>query len=370
MVTVFDTLYSLNSNGSIQEWNILVKENTIIKRYGQSNGKIQETSDTIEKGKNIGKANATTPEQQALKEAQSQWEKKLKSGYVLSIDDAINGKVNEDFVEGGVEPMLAHKFRDHESKIIYPAYAQPKLDGIRCIAVVENGKCTLWTRTRKPITGVPHIIRALEETFPNESIILDGELYNHKYKNNFEEIVSFVRQETPKEGHEVVEYHVYDIVSEDNFGRRGFHLNNIKFVDYSIIKVETEVVDNTEELMLVFSKHRESGYEGTMIRNAHGPYEGKRSYNLQKLKEFDDAEFRIIGAKSGRGRMAECAIFLCITKDGNEFDCKMRGSLDRLKEILSNPKKVIGKMLTVKYQGITNGNVPRFPVGVSVRDYE
>jgi DNA ligase-1 len=119
-----------------------------------------------------------------------------------------------------------------------------------------------------------------------------------------------------------------------------------------------------------FGEDRICGYEGTMVRNADSLYENKRSYNLQKIKEFDDGEFTIVGMNPGRGRMADCAIFTCANAAGDTFDCKMEGSLDVLKEILKNPKSVIGKMLTVRYQGFTNGKMPRFPIGVCVRDYE
>lgn len=366
-----DVLYSLNSNGTIQQWSIYVEGNTIIKEYGQVGGKIQITKDTIEKGKNIGKANATTPETQAITEAQAQWEKKLKSGYCQTETEARQGKVDTSWISGGAEPMLAHKFRDHESKIVYPAYSQPKLDGHRCVAIVYKGKCELWSRTRKPITSVPHIISALEKTFPNENIILDGELYNHAYKNSFEEITSFIRQQTPKDGHEVVEYHVYDLINNVlTFEERTTKLQGIKFASNKIVKVETRKINNAEELMNYFTKDLETGYEGSMARNAKSLYKHGRSYDLQKIKSFDDSEFEIIGVERGRGRMVDCGIFLCKTKGGNQFNCKMEGSLDVLKTYLSSPEKVVGKMLTVRYQGITNGEVPRFPIGVCVRDYE
>ena len=373
----FAPLYSLNSNGSLQEWKISVENNRIVKVYGQIGGKMQTVSDIIRDGKNIGKSNETTPKDQAIAEATAQWEKKLKSGYSKTQRDARAGVVDTKFVTGGVEPMLAHKFRDHESKIIYPCYAQPKLDGIRCIAIIENGVATLWTRTRKPITGVPHIIRAIEKQFPNcvphcvdkYRIVLDGELYNHSYKNRFEEIVSFCKQVTPKAGHEVVEYHIYDMVDDFEFHERTDNIENAELL-HPLVAVKTTYIPNAEQLLEQFHADRASGYEGTMARNADSLYEHKRSYNLQKIKEFDDAEFKITGVKSGRGRMADCAIFTCTTAKGDLFDCKMEGSLDVLKNIMKNPRSVIGKMLTVRYQGFTNGRMPRFPIGVSVRDYE
>ena len=373
----FAPLYSLNSNGSIQRWTISVEDNRIIKEYGQIGGKMQSITDIIRDGKNIGKSNETTSKEQAIAEATAQWEKKLKSGYAKTQKDAKAGVVDTKFVTGGIEPMLAHKFRDHANKIIYPCYAQPKLDGIRCIAIIENGVATLWTRTRKPITGVPHIIRAIEKQFPNcvphcvgkYRIVLDGELYNHAYKNRFEEIVSFVKQVTPKAGHEVVEYHIYDMVNDFEFHERTDTINNAE-LQAPLIAVKTNYVSNADQLTEQLGSDRFDGYEGTMVRNADSEYEHKRSYNLQKIKEFEDAEFKITGVKSGRGRMVDCAIFTCTTKNGDLFDCKMEGSLDVLKDILKNSRSAIGKMLTVRYQGLTNGNLPRFPIGVCVRDYE
>ena len=367
----FPSLYSLNSNGSIQKWDIVVKGNKIIKHYGQVGGKVQDVEDIVHEGKNIGRANETTPHEQAIAEATAQWEKKLKSGYTKTLKESKEGKTDSEFVVGGIEPMLAHKWRDHSAKIQFPASMQPKLDGIRCIALFRNGKCTLWSRTRKPINSMPHIVAEIERQFAGrEDCTLDGELYNHAYKNKFEEIVSLVRPDAPKAGHGVVQYHIYDMTAQMwTFKQRSTFLAERIKPNMNLVLVDTVVVDQ-DEVTAVFTKYRKNGYEGAMIRNTQSLYENKRSYGLQKIKEFDDAEFEIVGVESGRGRMSECAIFCCVTKTGDNFNCKMEGSLDILKGYLKNSKSVIGKMLTVRYQGLTNGNVPRFPIGVVVRDYE
>jgi len=371
-----NTLYSLNSDGSIQQWTIYVEKNTIIKEYGKLGGKIQVTSDTITNGKNIGKINQTTPEEQAILEAQAQWEKKLKSGYCQTEEEARQGNVDKQFIVGGEEVMLAHKFRDHEAKITYPCYSQPKLDGHRCACVVNNGKCTLWSRARKPITSVPHIIDAIEKTFPNQSIILDGELYNHDYKNSFEVITSFIRSQIPKDGHTIVEYHIYDLIDDKlTFEERAEKIQKIKFTgksNYSskIVKVETRKVNSAEELMDYFIIDKKTGYEGSMVRNSQSLYRHGRSYGLQKIKSFSDEEFEIIGVKEGRGRMSSCAIFMCRTKNGHEFSCKMEGSLENLKKYLADPEIAIGKQLTVKFQNFTTDGLPRFPIGIRVRECE
>ncbi len=375
----FDTLYSGNKNGSVQQWTISVSGATITKVYGHVKGALQTTTDVIRKGKNLGRSNATTPETQARAEAKSQWEKKLKSGYVRVLSDARSGAVDTQFIEGGAEVMLAQKFSQHGSKITYPAFVQPKLDGVRCVAILEAGRCTLWTRTRKPITGVPHIARAIEQQFSGRRwpgraswsrLVLDGELYQHDYKDKFEQIVSYVRQRDPKLGHEVVEYHVYDVIEEgDMFAARTWTVEELR-LRAPLVTVVTTEVSSLDEVLSVDTEHRRAGYEGTIVRQAKAMYEPGRSMGLQKIKQFDDAEFEVTGVQPGRGRMSKCAIFTCSAETGAAFACKMEGALDTLKPYLANPDTVIGKKLTVRYQGLTNGGVPRFPIGVSVRDYE
>lgn len=377
----FTTLYKKTSTGAIQEWTVSVfqlsmnsTEATIETNYGQLNSdKIQTTQDTIYTGKNIGKKNETTPFEQAVAEAQAKWEKQKKKGYVESIKDAEGGKLDA-LIEGGIVPMLAHKFSEQGHKIKYPAFVQPKFDGIRCIAILKDGKCTLWSRTRKPITGVPHIAAAIEKAF-NVDVVLDGELYNHEWKAQFEKIVSFVRQEKPQPGHEVVQYHVYDLPSDEPFSKRAAKLRYIKgswFPNNELVKVDTVEVTNESEATDWFNEWRSQGYEGAMIRNAAGLYVNKRSYDLQKIKEFDDAEFEITGIDEGRGKLAgHVGAFVCRTKDGKEFLAKMSGDTENLKKYFDTHSLWKGKKLTVKYQGLTGANgVPRFPVGVCLRDYE
>ena len=166
------TLYKKTNSGAIQYWKVCVLETPnsgvlydIEIEYGQVETlSPQITIDIISKGKNIGRSNETTPFEQACVEARSKWEKQKKKGYVESIEAAEAGELDE-LIEGGIEPMLAHTFEKQGHKIKYPCYVQPKLDGIRCIAVVKNGKCTLWSRTRKQITSCPHIVEEIENQY-------------------------------------------------------------------------------------------------------------------------------------------------------------------------------------------------------------
>ncbi len=210
------TLYKKTSTGALQEWTIEVDGDMTLTHFGQTGGEIQESVPTRHVGKNIGRANATTPEQQALAEAKSQWEKKLKKDYTQ--DKNCKSGQKSELIEGGILPMLAHKFSEHGEKLKYPCFVQRKYDGARCIAVIDaGGKCRLWSRTRKPITGVPHIIAELEKA-GLRSVILDGELWCAT--EPFETLMHFIRQTEPEPGHEVLEYHVYDLAGPGTFRER------------------------------------------------------------------------------------------------------------------------------------------------------
>jgi DNA ligase 1 len=366
------TLYKKTSTGAIQEWTIRTEDNVIVTTYGQHGGKMQTARDVITEGKNHGKKNATDPSEQARLETISQWEKKKKKGYVESVAAASAGEVDA-LVEGGIFPMLAKTYADHGDKMVYPAYVQPKLDGHRCIAVKQGEKVTLWSRTRKRITGVPHIERALESLLVGHpDVNLDGELYNHDYRDNFEDLTSFIRQEVPVPGHEAVQYHIYDIVDETKtFEERQVALSGLRDAVYhppAIRYVTTLRVSSEEEMYDTYTTFRTQGYEGLMVRSATGKYKiNGRSADLLKVKEFVDTEFEVIGVTEGRGKMAGKAMFTCRMTDGGEFECKMKGSLDALRQYIEHPDRAIGRQLTVQYQGLTKYGKPRFPVGVRFR---
>ena len=385
----FPILYKKTSTGAIQFWQIetevqyndgergeiqgIPPYGLIYTKYGQiDTGSPQTTVDTIKEGKNVGKKNETTPVEQADAEAKAKWEKQKKKGYVESIKDAQNDKL-DDLIEGGVVPMLAQSFNKHAHKISYPCYVQPKLDGLRCIAVIEDGACTLWSRTRKPIKSCPHIIQELEAIFEGQTLTLDGELYNHEYKTNFEKIVSLVRQEEPDPEHYLVQYHIYDTVADAPFGMRSETIAKwLEDLDESssLKIVQTSIVSAEDNVMYWFDLFKKMGYEGAMLRNGASEYVNKRSYDLQKVKEFDDAEYTIVGAEEGRGKLAgHVGAFICEGPKGQPFKAKMSGDTQKLAWYFRNPQSYLGKRLTVQYQGLTGKEgVPRFPVGLRIRE--
>lgn len=378
IVITLPTLYKLTKTGASQQWIIWTVGNEIHTSWGQVGGAQQSTVDVITSGKNTGRANASTPEEQAQLEAQAQWDKKLKKGYVQSLKAAQAGEVDL-IIEGGIEPMLAKTWENVKKKWIWPSFAQIKLDGHRVIAVVKCGKCELWSRSRKRITGIPHIIKAVEswaEYYKLTDVILDGESYCDRDTAIFEKLTGFLTTEKPKIGHEIIQYHVYDVVLPgESYEARLAFLQARPFEEIAvncnpspIKRVLTDVVHSELDVCNLHKKYVEMGYEGLMLRSMTGHYEHKRSSNLIKVKQWQDAEFICTGVVEGRGKLAGHAIFECQVGDGpsKTFTCKMVGPTENLKKFWHDPSLAIGKKITVKFFEWTADGYPRFPTALRV----
>jgi ATP-dependent DNA ligase len=282
--------------------------------------------------------------------------------------------------------MLAHKYDDYKDK---PEklnnqgllLSQPKLDGIRCIASRDG----LFTRNGKAIISAPHILEeVLQILDKNPDIIaLDGELYNHELKNDFNEIVSIVKKTKPsnedlEKSKQLMQYHVYDLIHEDNkmlCSNRISLLNDILFDlnkndKYHYIKYVITILVNND-IDDLYGSYLEQGYEGQMIRKELSLYEHKRSQSLLKRKEFIDEECLILNVIEGKGNRSGMAGNLTLKHpNGNIFDSNIRGNYDFYKELLLNKNKYIGKYATIRYFSLTTDNIPRFPVMITIRDFE
>lgn len=378
---ILPTLYKKTNTGAIQYWKTWVSDNEVHTEFGQlGTDKPQHTMDIIE-GKNIGKKNETTAGEQAALKAKQNWDKHIKKGYVEDLEQAKRGDTGLE----GIKPMLAQKYEDREKEINEQFKSsfvaiQPKLDGIRCVAICTDGQVKLYTRTQKLIKTVPHIVKQLEifsEKFEKPNFIFDGELYCHKFSDNFNEFISIVKRDELHQNHSIIEYHIYDIPSSSKNTNDRLHnliqLGKVfdKYGLKNLITVETRYAKCVGDIAIAQSMYIGQGYEGLMVR-LEGPYENKRSKYLLKFKNFQDAEFKIIGIEEGNGKlMGHVGSFICETEEGKQFNCKLKGKLSDLKEHFQNADKIIGKMLTVQYFELTpDEKVPRFPVGIAIRDYE
>jgi len=360
---VWVPLYKLTKTGAVQYWSISVEDNEITIEFGQvGTSSPQITKEVISEGKNLGRSNATTPVEQAYLEAAARWTKqKDRNGYVDSLERAQAGEKSTD----APVPMLAHTWEKQGHKLKFPLIASPKLDGLRCMARKVDGVVTLYSRKGTVFTSVPHINKALEGL---NFDLLDGELYSHKYKDNFEHITHLVRQQTPCAGHEEVEFHIFDLVDPNPYSERIVSLAQlIPPGGACLVYVPVRDVHDVAAIEEAYDFYAEMGYEGAMLRQPESLYEHSRSYGLQKYKKFLDDEFEIVDVVEGRGRLAGHGIFVCKTKEGTQFQVKMVGDTKQLKTYLEQKQDYIGKQLTVKYQGIsTKNSVPRFPVGQRV----
>ena len=371
---LYETLYKLNTDGkTIQEWNIYVANDftsyhTI---YGQQDGKMVETKPTTI----IPKVNRTQ-EEQCMSEVSSKIKSKTDKKYVKDIKDVSTAGERLP----GYDAMLAKSWTDHSNKIEYPCSAQPKLDGFRCLATSEG----MFSRNRKPFSSCKHIQRELDVLFKDHpTLLLDGELYSHDHRDNFDAIASAVSKTEEKASKEDIElqkllsYNVYDspsingLTASDPFESRiveVFKLLNEYDFKY-IIPVSTSANIETPELLETLKESFiNSGYEGLMVRNKHMKYSPKRTSDLLKMKTFMDDEFEIIGFEEGKGNLVgHIGKFWCVTLEGVEFKAPPDGPMSRKKWLFENPDEFVGKMTTVQFQNLTPSGKPRFPVSKNIR---
>lgn len=357
-------IFKRGSKGEVRSWAMQVGTDGVdfATRVvsGIYNGTMTNSGWSISNPKNIGKKNATSSEVQAGKEVGATYTKKLDIGYFRDMDSIDNVPF--------VKPMLAQSWDKRKEKVEVAdgVYSQPKLDGIRCIA----RKGELRTRTGKLITSCPHIANALVPVFMEyPGLVLDGELYNHKLRADFNTITSIVRKAKPSEeelarGAKLIEYHVYDTPSDNAFSQRISDVENILATTQFCIKVVRATAVTTEErLDELYGQYIEDGYEGQMVR-LDEEYQFKRSNSLMKRKDFITDEFKVARVEEGAGNWRGYAKrFVFLLKDGRECGAGVRGNQALLKKLWEEVQSgLTPDWCTVRYFEPTPSGMPRFPV--------
>jgi len=360
-------LYTKDKSGKFRYWDISVEVRNgnvfLVKKFGQENGKETSVETEIKSGKNIGKKNETTPLQQAELQMQSLIKKQKETGYVENKSDLMD--------QFTILPMLAHKY---DGKIKEPFYIQPKLDGVRMLIGNVNGEIVVMSRTGKPVHNMDHITNEIGPHL-KEGYFVDGENYNPDL--TFEEITSLCRTTLKNTGKNFkeIKFYIFDFFDvndldqpfEKRFEKLKKVFNNFK----NIFLVETKILSYKNKIQEFHDAYVKNGYEGIMLRDPHGKYTiGARSKGLLKYKAFQTEEYRIINAEEATGRDKETVVWICETYDRKQFNVRPKGSLEKRKEWLKNSSKYIGKYLTVQFQNLTDAGIPRFPVGLEIRDYE
>lgn len=363
-------LYAKAATGAINQWRCWTEGNQVHVEYGQVDGQLQYSMFEC-RGKNRGRKNETSDEEQARLECISKWKKQVKKKYFLTQEEASNTQ--------STKPMLA---KDHKkisskakSKINWPVMVQPKLDGRRCLGYRKDGQAFLQSRGGDPYF-VQHVLDDLDATLP-DGRSADGELYIHGASRQY--IGSLITR--PREESVALEYWVYDFpwlderpVPNEKRYEELCHWHTAHFgLLQSVRIVPTELAYSEQEVINLHDHYVTRGYEGAIIRQFGGMYRfGYRSGDLLKHKNFEDDEFEIIGYTTGKpgSGWERVPIFRCRMKNGVEFDVAPKGTEEERYQMLLDAPSLIGKMLTVRYQGFTDDGNLDFPIGIEIRGRE
>ena len=322
--------------------------------------------------KNIGRANATTADEQAIFEANSKLEKKLKEGYFTTLKEAEEEEV--------ILPMLAKGFHERKHKIDYESSViqiQPKYDGMRCLCVVGRNSVKLISRQGNKIENMGHIENEILQKlgqYPGR-IILDGELYVHgeNFQTNMKYIKKYRKGKTER-----IQYFVYDVVMDQPFHKRfrqlitlmdSFNFNipssNVKLSHCALISSPVEK-DVMECIVKEHKMNLANGYEGSIIRWGPEPYQfDKRSDSILKYKDFIDEIFIIINVVPNE-KDPEQGTVVC-TVNGHDFKCGMKMSIEERKQFLIDKEQYIGKKAEVRFFEYSEDGIPRFPIFHGIR---
>ena len=283
------------------------------------------------------------------------------------------------------KPMLAHKFDNKRVDWSQPVYIQPKLDGIRCIMKADG----CYSRNGKKFMNVQHLYtKTIKELFKvNPLLVLDGELYNHDLRNNFEKIVSLVRKQKPtsddrKEARKLIQYHVYDYVMAykdkldliesdmNRYSKRSASLACTDMYGKHIRFVPTTRLHDLKQAKFAHQRYLDKGYEGSILR-LDGPYKCGRSYDLMKFKDFSDTEAKIVDWVEGKGkRRGTIGKFIAIDSDGVKFGMPVMDNFEYLKKNFKKMQRYVGKIATFTYFERTKAGSYRHPLFKTIRNYE
>jgi len=397
----YPSLYKKTATGAVQQCDIRVQlmdgVPTVVTRFGLVGGKFQEATNPIKSGKNVGRANATTPWEQALSEAQSKWERKVNrehygqdsAGTESSEKRALAPMLAQDFYKAVVDKKTG--IRSIKKPIVNwtdGMFIQPKSDGRRCMSHLYTDRIEQYSRSGELIQTMSHIteeLRHMQEFFTKKGLIssergilADGELYTTKI--SFEDIGAAISTEGGHEHAKLIDYHTYDALLLDCPDMPFKERHDLLAEFYSqhtasaLRPVETVQVFSEEEMLIHVERWVRMGFEGGMIRS-NSPYDaGERSKSLLKVKNFDENEYEVIDFRPGdKGKAKEHCVFMCrhvgCTGPKDVFDVTAPGTHEQKKRYLVDGAKYIGRKLTVKHFGFTIHDLPRFPVAKAFRDH-
>ena len=283
------------------------------------------------------------------------------------------------------KPMLAYPVSDKPINYDNKISMQPKLDGVRCVIQAEpwvtneasGYDVVAYSRTGKEWKNIDHILFNLKPWFAlNPNVILDGELYNHDLRDDFETIISLVRRQKPDdidmlESADLVQFHCYDIIDETKtFEERNAFIMQTVPRNHCIHHVKTQAVATESLAKVVHQQNLDDGYEGSILRT-NDTYACKRSHNLRKFKDFHDDEAVIIDWVEGKGkRKGTIGKFMAVDAEGMVFGMPVMDKFKYLQDNFKLMQDYVGKTATFTYFERTKARSYRHPLFKCIRNYE
>lgn len=350
-----ETLYKLNKSGQIQQILIEAIGPKVITSWGIIGGK-QQTQEYVCIGRNIGRANATTPEQQAILEAQAKHVDKIKSGYSTDVSAPVTVQL----------PQKVKSYLDNKHLVKFPAFTTPKLNGVNGTYWLTNGQLSLTSRGGESYPLIPHLAEQIKQAmeFLNTNC-LNGELYIHG--EHLQDIQSAVKK--PNKLSPKLQFHIFELptVSEPYsikstlFGKLNRALNLSHVIGITPISVESH-----EDVAEWYVIHMLARFEGSVIYNSDATYQfNVRSSSVLKYKETLDLEVKLLSYNVDKNGHP---VFNAIC-NGKEFKVKPKGTDKERKDIISNfESQYKDKYYTIEYECFSRDGIPLKPVGLGLRD--
>jgi hypothetical protein len=320
--------------------------------------------------------------------------------YLMKINDEYKTNINEgNDVNFLFKGMKGYTYKFGDTPITFPVYVQKKLDGIRMLVDYHNNEY----RKRSYINTVWKHLNIFDEElkelfkFLPEGVTLDGEIYSHKLSFNvITSITKTIKKQHPKISE--LNYYFFDFFDQKNNIPYEFRFNilikaynsfveekrktNENYYPTYLRMLNAEIANNDKEIFLYHNKFVKKGYEGIMIKrisNNSNPgsdeyskslYKSGKSNHIFKYKDFMDEEAVIVEVKEGEGTDQGSAVFIVKNSNDKIFSVRMAKTLKERKKYFENKKDMIGKVITVRYQEVSDKQIPRFAIGIGFRDYE
>lgn len=416
-----ELLYKRGDKGKILEWKgwvqALESSAVIYVSTGSIEGKKVIKSTTITKGKNIGKANETSPLAQAHSELKSKVHTQRQKGYKSLSDLKIKETDNSTLLynllfihlpennvddNGYIIPMKAQQYYkdDGSVRIEFPCYGQPKINGIRCTGsyvITDNdslfpkGKAVIKSKKGLEYKILSNINKALDKIYNSgvaeiygikkEDLIFDGELHIDGYLlQDIKSACIKLNSNTAKVVFINFDLAIKNVVQEKRTAMlKEILLPILNTNDPNTLDIKTvirylpsTIINNDAEAQQFTDNCIAEGYEGAVFRALNATYGfGKRPQTMTKLKRTMDSEFLIVGVEPF-DTDPTLGLFRCKNDINNlHFTLTPSFSVEEKKDIILNPNNYIGKKVTVSFYERTRDGLPFHIKGETViRDYE